>query len=412
MNRRYVVLLGVLVALVAAASVSSAGQAPGTAGKTAAAAKQWTQPRTAWGDPDLQGIWQGVGGAPLERPQRFAGREFLTDAEVAAKEQDARARDAQRLAGTAEEFGFRLQPNYNGVFQGTPTTSPNFRISRRTASIIDPPDGRLPPLTPEALKRWEARDAASRGRGESDTPLDRALPERCINVETAGRVGSWGLGGQVADTSVSAAAARTDIGLVGNGEGGGGGGGWRQILQGPGYVVMLMQSDGGGGGQEKFRIIPLDRRPALGPKVRQYMGEARGHWDGNTLVVEITNLAFADPIFTTYGQAAYPGSSETLRIVERYTLLGADSLEYRYTIDDPETYTRPYTVFREFARDDGFALAPELCHEVNRDMGAILASARADEVAAVEFAAESAQKRRQRLEEVKAESAAVSNKNR
>jgi hypothetical protein len=411
MNYRSFALFGAVVAVVALASVPLGGQAPRGTDSTGTAKGLLTPPRTLWGDPDLQGTWLGVAGPSLERPKRFAEREFLTDDEVAARVRAMRERDRKRLAGEVLEYGHRLQPNYNGIFQPTPTLSSTFRISRRTSQLIDPPDGRLPPLTPEAVKRWEQRELASRGRGESDTPLDRAIAERCLNVESVARVSGWGLGGAVFDAAVESAATRLDIGLVGNttveGEGAGGGGAWRRILQAPGYVAMLMQSEGGGGGQEKVRMIPLDRRPALGPAIRQYMGDARGHWEGNTLVVEITNLIDADPIFTTYGQSVYPGSAETLRITERYTLVDANNMEYRATIEDPAVYTRPYTLVREMTRDDSFKIAPELCHENNRDMGGILTNARSDEPAALEFAQEAVQKRQQRLAEEKAEWAAL-----
>ena len=144
----------------------------------------------------------------------------------------------------------------------------------------------------------------------------------------------------------------------------------------------------------------------MGPKIRQYTGDSRGHWEGNTLVVEITNINDQQdggrfiPSQTT---AVYPGSGETLRVTERYTRVDADTIEYRYTINDPETFTRPFTVLREWTRDDGFALAPGMCHENNEGLAGILAAARADEAWAVAYAEAEAVNRQRRLEEMKAE---------
>ena len=176
---------------------------------------------------------------------------------------------------------------------------------------------------------------------------------------------------------------------------------------------MLFRSSGGNtsNGNEEHRIVPLAGHPALGPSVRQYLGDRRGHWEADTLVVETTNLNYPDPMMTTYGSTIYPGTGETLRVVERYTRLDADHLEYRYTIDDPGTYTRPYTALQEFTREDSFVVAPGLCHENNKDLAQQLAAARADEAAALDFGAEYSGVRLQRLEEVKAE-LAKSNKNR
>ena len=145
MKYRCLVLVGVFVAV---ASVAMPGQAPRAKGSAAAPAKPWAQPRTVWGDPDLQGIWRGLAHVPLERPRAFAGREFLTDAEVAARIREIEERQAIRAAGEAVELGTRSQPNYNGIF----TLADKYKVSRRTSAIIDPPDGRLPRLTPEAVK--------------------------------------------------------------------------------------------------------------------------------------------------------------------------------------------------------------------------------------------------------------------
>ena len=423
MKCRSLVLFGTVAAVVAVASVPLVGQAPGVpsaatalaappraATSAAAPTKPYTQPRTAWGDPDLSGLWQGLTGVPLERPARFKGREFLTDAEMAAKKKAQEEAQALMLAGKSYEIQFRAQANVNNVFHYETVLAP---FSRQTSLIIDPPNGRLPLLTPEAVKRWEAREATSHGRGEADSYVDRGLGERCIDVLELGRVYYWGLGEPLVERPVTGLGVDdAAIGL----EGAAGTGArddtpraqgqpdrpTRRILQAPGYVAIVEQKAG------RYRMIPLDGRPAFGPMVRQYLGDARGHWEGNTLVIETTNLNDPEPMMATYGLRRYPGTGETLRIIERYTPVDADRMEYRYTIDDPATYTRPYTVLLEFTREDSFVEEPSLCHENNKDTAAQLAAGRADEAASVDFGAEFSRVRLQRLEEVKAEVAAAS----
>ena len=343
---------------------------------------------------------------PFERPLQFADREFLTDTEVAAMQKSSDERAKKNAAGEAEARGYRNFQLYTSAFT---SGDPNDRVvmSRRTSAIIDPPGGKLPALTPQAIKRFEAQEAAQRGRGEADSWVDRWYHERCINAFFAPLVGNWGLsfGGRESEL-----AARTDIvitGVAGSREASSGPP--RRFLQTPGYVAIAYEEETAAGVESgTYRIIPLDRRPALSPKIRDWMGTARGHWDGNTLVVEIKNLLYDDPILTTYGEKQrYPGTGETLTVTERYTPLDANTLEYRYTVEDPQVYTRPYTVLHELSRNDQFKVMPQLCQENNwRNMGGILAQARADEESALEFAAESARARQKRLEEVKAETAA------
>ena len=409
MKYRSLVLFGVLAAMFVVVSVAMAGQAPRAAASTAAHAKPSTPARTAWGDPDLNGLWQGFTGVPLERPARVAGREFLTDAEMAAKKKGQEELQARVAAGKSYEFFFRGQANYNNIFFYDENLAP---VSRRTSEIIDPPNGRLPPLTPEAVKRWEAREALSHGRGEADSYIDRSLGERCIIVLDLGRIGNWGLGdllrmptkgtGGVKESTsgshVTFSDTRDDT-VRPAGEGSTPI--WR-ILQAPGFVAVVTEG--------VYRIIPLAGRPALGPTVRQYRGDSRGHWEGETLVVETANLNYPDPMMTAYGSTIYPGTGEMLRVTERYTRVDADRLEYRYTIDDPATYTQPYTVLKELTRNDSFAVAPDLCHENNKDLSVQLASARADEAANADFGAEFSGDRQSLLEELRVELAEVNKK--
>jgi hypothetical protein len=177
-----------------------------------------------------------------------------------------------------------------------------------------------------------------------------------------------------------------------------------RIFQSPGFVaVIVWVGDGGFGGGRVNRYIPITDRPHSGPMVRNWFGESRGHWEGNSLVIETRNLNYPDEIFSVYGGTTYPGTKETLRVIERYTLVDADHLEYRYTIEDPETYTRPYTVLDEFERAVGLQISPDLCHENNKDLASQLATARADEAAALDYGIEGRKPRLQRLKEYKAE---------
>ena len=392
MRYRYIVLFGVLAAVVAVTSGPVVGQASRTAGSTAASTKPWAAPRTAWGDPDLQGIWRDQTQVSLERPKAYAGRELLTDAEVAALEarvnRQGEDRRQRSLAGELDGLGCRAFPFYNAI-QGVSGEEFAMRVSHRTSAIIDPPNGRLPPWSPEQVKRWEAKHAEMRGRGEADTWEDRALSERCINFEKVVAVGRLAPPSSSPDLESGSSGAGGRIQT-------------KRILQIPGSVVITVEN---WWGDSAYRIIPLDGRPAPGPKIRQWLGDARGHWDGNTLVVEITNFNDKQngPILPAYGQATvYPGSGETLKITERYTRLDADTIEYRYTINDPETYTRPYTALYELTRDDHYAMYPAQCHE-NNNLGGDLANARADEVGALEHGAEAALKREQVLEGLKKE---------
>ena len=378
MRNSGVVLVGTLAAVMTVASTPMAGQAPRAAEGKTATTKTWTPPRTAWGDPDLQGIWRNftaaLNGAENdrrtffvsadERPKRYADREFLTDEEVATTQRNANTRLEARLAGENETFDVLGLPSYNAVWSTPPDP---VRVSRRTSAIIDPSNGRLPPWTREQLKRWEAREEATRGHGEGDTWSDRGFGERCITGVITG------------------------LNAV------------KQIVQGPGYVAIVMETNN----SYDYRIIPLDGRPAPGPTIRQWLGDARGHWEGNTLVVEIANFndkQDGDIIPSSRNvEANYVGSGEKLRLIQRFTPLDAQTLEYRYTIDDPQTYTRPYTVLHQLTRTDDYVVLPSQCHEGNDGLAGQLASARADETGALEHAAVFRTERRQRLEELKAE---------
>jgi hypothetical protein len=320
------------ICLVTAGSVF--GQAPSV--------KSWTVPKTPWGDPDLQGMWPGNMGVPMQRAENLGTRATLTDAEFAQKEEQAKrqaAADSQSTATSDTRVG--IGPPSYWTERGTPT--------RQTSLIIDPPNGRLPALTAEEQKlRKEARGGKGfpgEWRGEAESYADLNIYYRCI---TRGVLGSI-------------------IPVVYNNG--------NQIVQGPGYVAFRNEMI------HETRIIPLDGRPHLSENIRLYMGDPRGHWEGNTLVVETTNFTDSDAIGSN--GAGYPGDpghhSADLKLTERFTRVDANTLNYQATIDDPKTWTKPWTILIALKRNDNYQLLEYACHEGNMAMGDILSGARADE---------------------------------
>jgi hypothetical protein len=284
--------------------------------------KKWTPSKTSWGDPDIQGQWNSQTSTPLERPLsgELAGKDVLSDEEAETLENEARA--VFDKAPTAGDPG-----TYNAFWrdEGKGLT--------RTSLIIDPPDGRVPALTPEAQKRVEAERASRKQRGPADTYADLSLWTRCVSRGWNG-IGSWYSSNY-------------------------------QIFQSPGYVVVFQELI------HEPRIIPLDGRPHLPKDVGQWLGDSRGHWEGNTLVVETTNF---DP------RTDYRGSRDTLKLIERYTPIDANTLDYQFTVNDPQTFTRPWTVSRPMRRQtDGISVFEYACHEGNYAMEGILKGARVQE---------------------------------
>jgi hypothetical protein len=167
-------------------------------------------------------------------------------------------------------------------------------------------------------------------------------------------------------------------------------------MQTPGYVTIFQQQEG------EYSIIPTDGRPVPGKKVRQYYGVKRARWDGNTLVIETTNIRYSPfPVIQNGSFGMYPGTGETLKVTERFTRTDADNIEYRYTVEDPAVYVRPYTVLHELFRDDNYKHTPDLCHENNRDMSGLFANSRGDEQQALENGVHSANLRKPRIVELK-----------
>lgn len=314
-----------LTALVAAISVGGLAVAP-AAGQ--ATPKTRPSARTPWGDPDLQGLWTNATITPFERPRELGAKEVLTEEEAAVFErQTLRARDADSRTGAGTEADVALAYNQFWYDRGTKVVG-----TRRTSLVVDPPDGRIPALTPEAQARADAR-AAARRRSPADGPEDRSLVERCI---------LWTAGPPMLP------------------------GGYNnnyQILQTPGYVVILVEMI------HDVRIIPLDGRPHAAQNIRQWLGDSRGRWDGNTLVVETTN-------FTS--KTNFRGSGEALRLTERFTRVDADTINYEFTVDDPASFARPWTAAIPMTKTEG-PIFEYACHEGNYGMTNLLSGARAGE---------------------------------
>src|SRR5690348_4011083 len=289
--------------------------------------KPWTPPRTSDGQPDIQGVWSTATTTPLERPAEFAGKATLTPAEAAEFQKKAiyDVNGDRRDGGGAADVGRA----YNEFWRERGSVVPDLR----TSLISDPPDGKIPPLTPEARKRQADRAAAARGH-EFDGPENRSVQERCLLATNAGP-------------------PMTPANYSAN----------YQIVQGPGWVVLVNEMI------HDARTIPLDGRPHIDEGIRQWMGDARGHWEGSTLVVETTN--FTD-------KTSFRGSSEKMRLVERFTRTGPDTLLYEFTVDDPGSFGKPWTAKIPTSRVDG-AIYEYACHEGNYGMEGILTGARAAE---------------------------------
>jgi hypothetical protein len=323
-----------LIATALALAAPAAGQSPTTRAGTPDAQ---TVQRTPWGHPDLQGIWSaGYLLTPLERPEKFAGREFLTDEEAAALEKEQATnpgRNKRSDRGSVSD----VEGAYNDAFTGRGT-----RVVRtkRTSLVVDPPDGKIP-FTPEGRKRRPVRvvDPEAGPGGIANHPEDR-VRDRCTGITLPVDYGS-------AATS----------------------GGFIRLVQSPSAVTIYYEHGHYGGA---YRTIPLDSSPHLPSTVRLWLGDARGRWEGNTLVVETRNFTDA---------TNYQGSKDNLQLVERFTRVAGGELLYRVTITDPTTYTRPWTVEAPYTKADEKKneIFEAACHEGNYALTSILAGARAAE---------------------------------
>ena len=329
----YIVRAAVVSAMMALA-LGQAGEAQQNGSSRASARSKY---RTPWGHPDLQGTWANQTLTPLERPAQFAGKEFLTEAEAAELErQTAETGDADRRTAPGTEAD--VARAYNDVWWDR---AKKVVATRRSSLIIDPPDGKIPPLTPEAQEREKleplrpaVRHMTTGGRG-TDSWLDRGLWERCIIYGPLPRLPR---------------SYNPNL----------------QIFQTPNEVAILYEMI------HEVRVIPLDGRPHVSSRLRQWLGDSRGRWDGDTLVVETTN--FSD-------KTNFRGSAETFHLTERFRRIDADNLLYEFTANDPSTWTRPWTAQIPMPRSNG-QIYEYACHEGNTGMPGILSGARFQEAEA------------------------------
>src|SRR5579864_1458659 len=329
---------------IAAQSPSSTGKPDKKTAKNSAT--NWTMPRAADGHPDLHGYWTSMSFTPMERPEKYKGREFLTDQE---------AQDAIK-AGLERSYDYTYagadpveEPVYDSTTFGLTPFQEGFAPNKRTSLVVDPPDGSIPPLTPEAKKRPKAigeRDyleADGHGGGivHANTPADLGVRTTCVSMSGGPPI----LPGQ-----------------YNNGV---------YIAQSSNYVVL--QAEYG----SEVRIIPLDGRPHVAADIEQWHGDGRGHWDGDTLVVETTNFR---------PEATFRNANpKTLKITERFKRVSADQIEYSFTIDDSSTWTKPWTAIVPLRAIEGPIFEYD-CSESNNDIINIMAGARATEKAAEEKA--------------------------
>jgi hypothetical protein len=314
---------------------------PERAAPKPAAANAWVAPRAADGHADLQGLWENNSATPLERPAVFADKPRLSEQEVdALKARAAQLFSADADAAFGDAFYLGLLANINSGLGATGSYSGNWLPTRnfetRTSLIIDPETGRLPPLTPDAI-RLRAAAAAARPpfiRG----PEDMFVTDRCI---------SYGI--------PDLFAAYMSV---------------YRIMQSPDYVVIAMEKI------HDVRIIPLDGRPHVSETIRHYLGDSRGHWEGDTLVVETTNF---HPNGNGMG-GLFRFADQNLTLTERFTRTGAHSLAYEFTVDDPTVWTRPWTAMVPWTTALG-TIYEYACHEGNYSIANMLSAARAEEKA-------------------------------
>jgi hypothetical protein len=280
--------------------------------------KVWTPTRTPDGQPDFQGFWVTATLTPVERPAEFAGKEFFTEQEAAEYEK----RMLEELNSDRRDGGPEadLRRNYNEFWRDRGTT---VVATRRTSLIVDPPDGKIPPFTPEARKKR----AANASRGVSG-PEDVALRIRCISR----------------DLPMIPTPNNNVL----------------QIIQGPGYVAIFQEM------MHEFRLIPLDGRPHLDPRIRGYMGDARGRWEGDTLVIDTTNFI---------GKSNFYGADENMHLTERLTRIDPNTIMYKFTVNDPTAFTKPWSGELSM-RKSSEPVFEYACHEGNYSMTGILAGAR------------------------------------
>ena len=317
--------------------VAAQDRAGGTDTSSTAAAVPWTAPRTPDGQPDLQGVWLNTSATPFERPPALAGRQFLSDEEVAELSRRAdrifKENDADLAIG--DTLFLTALANVDAFRRRGANRSSNFMVERefdnRTSQIVDPPDGRLPALLPAAAERWAALTARD---------VDPAGPE---------------------DLNTRARCLTPGMPRIGPGPRGDPLYGYYQIFQSPGYFVLVMETN------HDARIVRLGGAPPLSPRVRQWHGDSVGRWEGDALVVDTANFS---------SRTNFLGAAENLRLVERFTRVAPDAIRYELTFDDPTTWVRPWTAAVTLKRQEA-NIYEFACHEGNADiMQSILAAAR------------------------------------
>jgi hypothetical protein len=322
-----------LFAIALMSIVTASGQAPKKAPTPAA---KTSVPKTPWGDPDLQGVWNDATSTPLQRPGGVGAKDVLSDEEAEEFQQQL----AHDLTRDRRDGG--ADADVNRAYNEHWMDSRRLKITadRRTSLIVDPPDGRMPPLVPLPPEREKARVArnAANARFNAGLPqnyLDMSLPVRCI--------------------------IRTDLvpylPTIYNND--------FQIFQSPGYVVIAPEMI------HSARVIPLDGRPHSNKNLKQWLGDSRGHWEGNTLVVETTNFRADD------GGVYQNANPETFRITERFSRVDAKTINYEFRVEDPKTWTKPWTAVIPWTRIDPEEQMYEYaCHEDNYDIVHFLSGAR------------------------------------
>jgi hypothetical protein len=329
-------LAALTVAVCAAASLAA---------QSAPATKTYTPPKTAWGDPDLQGIWPSTAmvGVPFERPPQFGNRLYLTDEEFKQREKDAEKQSA------LDNESFSVDKVTADVVAmgdvGGQTSPPPFWLergepSRQSSLVVDPPNGQLPPMTADGLRRMASTKNTYLQYTGFNAASELGPYDRCI---------SRGVLGSMFPV------------VYNNGN---------QFIQTPGYVVLRNEMI------HETRIIPLDGRPALSPRFRSYMGDSHGHFDGSTLVVRTANFNGATGA-TANGNIMI--MSDALELVEKFTRTGLDTMQYEVTVNDPKTWTRAWSAAFPLRRDPGYRIFEYACHEGNHAMSNILSGSRADE---------------------------------
>jgi hypothetical protein len=321
---------GVTLALVLASAPATAQTKTTTKSSALLPAREgaptWTPPKTADGVPDISGIFTNTVVTPLERPKDLGAKEFFTPEEAEAYAKKSLATREATGPGTYNDV------HYDMAQFGLEKKQNKVASSIRTSLIVGP-DGRIPPMLPEAQKRAAARAAVNKGH-EFDGPENRGLAERCI---------IWGAEGP----------PMMPIGYNSN----------LQIAQGEGYVAIMQEMI------HDVRIIPTDNRPHVSSDIRELMGDSRGHWEGNTLVVDTTNFTDRNP---------FHGSGENLHVVERFTRTDPDTVLYQFTVDDPTTWAKAWSAEVPMTKIDG-PIFEYACHEGNYGMPNNLSGARAEE---------------------------------